>query len=372
MADGLWFPAYETMARHPKVLRLAGLMGIKRREAIGLLVDLFTWALRAADRDGAFRGLCAEDIAVALDYSRKSKLTASLVEAGWLEEEDDGTYRIHDWEDYTGRLYDAKDREDKKKKQNSDRIRRFREREKEESDSTVDPGSVTDSVTPALQAPLQERYTCVTDSVTQPLQKPPCNADVTVYKQEHKQEQGQEEEQRQSFFSASSASVTPEIQLCNALCDAESGPVVSVYLDKINKNASPRSLEILVKYVKRLGADVCMEAINRTRDAGEGKVCWSYLWGILKDFAQNKVHSLADVEALDAKHEQGKSAAKPAYRRPSNGPAPIPDVFGAADQHAREDMESLRRLMEKDKQERERAGKASGPPGENHETGGQL
>ncbi len=223
------------------------------------------------------------------------------------------------------------------------------------------------SVTPALQTALQERYASVTDSVTQALQDAPCNADVTAYKQEHKQEQGQEEEQKQSFSSASSASVTQEIGLCNAPCNAESGPVVSAYLDKINPSASPRSLEILVGYVKTLGADVCMEAINRTLDSGN--VCWGYLWGILKDFAKNKVHSLSDVKALDAKHEREKSVAKPTYRRASNGPAPDPNYRpGEADQLARKDMENLRRLMEQD---RKRAETAPSPPSENHGTGGQ-
>lgn len=43
-----WFEAHDTMGRHPKTLKLAEILKIKRREAVGLLHDLFAWGLFAA------------------------------------------------------------------------------------------------------------------------------------------------------------------------------------------------------------------------------------------------------------------------------------------------------------------------------------
>ena len=82
-----WFEAHDTMARHPKTLKLARLLGTDRRYAVGLLHDLFSWGLYAADKTGALPGLTAQDIAQAMDWPVKKgeALVEALVEAGYLE-----------------------------------------------------------------------------------------------------------------------------------------------------------------------------------------------------------------------------------------------------------------------------------------------
>lgn len=108
-----WFEAHDTMARHPKTLKLARLLNMERRYAVGLLHDLFSWGLYAAGKDGALEGLTAADIAQALDYPPKkgAAVVLALVAAGYLDETPDG-YAIHDWYDYAGKL--AEHREDEK------------------------------------------------------------------------------------------------------------------------------------------------------------------------------------------------------------------------------------------------------------------
>lgn len=108
----MWFEAHETMARHPKTLKLARLLKVDRRYAVGLLHDLFSWGLTAAEKDGALRGMEAADIASALDASgKKGKAVVDcLVEAGYLDLRD-GTYFIHDWYDYAGKLMERKEAE---------------------------------------------------------------------------------------------------------------------------------------------------------------------------------------------------------------------------------------------------------------------
>lgn len=108
-----WFEAHDTMARHPKTLKLARLLGVDRRYAVGLLHDLFSWGLYAAGKDGALEGLTGADIAQALDYPPKKAqaVVEALVESGYLDRSDTG-YVIHNWYNYAGKLNER--REDEK------------------------------------------------------------------------------------------------------------------------------------------------------------------------------------------------------------------------------------------------------------------
>lgn len=112
------------MARHPKTLKLARLLNVERRYAVGLLHDLFSWGLYAAKKDGALKGLTAADIAQALDYSPKkgAAVVLALVAAGYIDEGPDG-YTIHDWYDYAGKLYDSREKNREKNQRYRDRIK---------------------------------------------------------------------------------------------------------------------------------------------------------------------------------------------------------------------------------------------------------
>jgi hypothetical protein len=111
-----WFEAHQTLARHPKTLKLASLLKVERRYAVGLLHDLFSWGLDSAKKDGTLPGLNAEEIASALDYSGKkgSAVINALVESGYLELQN-GSFRIHDWYDYAGKLMDKREADRKRK-----------------------------------------------------------------------------------------------------------------------------------------------------------------------------------------------------------------------------------------------------------------
>lgn len=99
------------MAKHPKTLKLARLLKVDRRYAIGLLHDLFSWALDTAKKDGTLPGLEAEDIASALDIPGKKGIStvSALVESGYLECNIHGMYCVHDWYDYAGKLMDRRE-----------------------------------------------------------------------------------------------------------------------------------------------------------------------------------------------------------------------------------------------------------------------
>lgn len=121
-----WLELHQEMARHKKTLTLARLLKVDRRYAVGLMIDLWSWGLDNADADGNLSGLTADDIAMALDWPMKkaNALISALQQAGWLDNRD-GTYALHDWSDYTGKLSEQREIQ---KEQN--RIRQQRRREK--------------------------------------------------------------------------------------------------------------------------------------------------------------------------------------------------------------------------------------------------
>lgn len=88
---------------------------------------------------------------------------------------------------------------------------------------------------------------------------------------------------------------------------------MTAYLDKVNPMASPDCLDELKGYTEKMGADVCLRAINIALD--EKKTGWSYIRAILRDKLAQGVTCLADWEALDAKRgETGTRAAEPEKR----------------------------------------------------------
>lgn len=119
-----WFEAHDTMARHPKTLKLARLLGQDRRYAVGLLHDLFSWGLYAADKNGCLCGLTDADIAQALDFPAKKAalVVGALADSGYLDRTESG-YAIHDWYDYAGKLYDSREKNREKNQRYRDRKR---------------------------------------------------------------------------------------------------------------------------------------------------------------------------------------------------------------------------------------------------------
>lgn len=135
MVNSIWIELHQEMPRHPKTLALAQALKISRREAVGLLIDLWTWGLNCADEIGHLRGITNEGIAMALDWSGRqaAKLVNALVDCGWIDGEN-GNYSLHDWADYTSRLSD--------KRKDAERKREARKRAKQTDESPENPQNV--------------------------------------------------------------------------------------------------------------------------------------------------------------------------------------------------------------------------------------
>ena len=111
-----WIEFHQTMPRHKKTVRLARELKLSRREAVGLMCDLWCWALDNADKDGTLTDVDAEDIADAMDYPRKQgdKLVDALITCGYMDRVD-GALVLHDWYDYAGKLSEKRETDKKRK-----------------------------------------------------------------------------------------------------------------------------------------------------------------------------------------------------------------------------------------------------------------
>lgn len=102
----------------PKLRRLYKTLGCSKPEAIGILYFLWDWGLDNADEDGALAGLGKDDISRYLyGVSSDCRLNMddvvdALVATGWLDESEDGLV-LHDWYDWQGSYYRAKERRKK-------------------------------------------------------------------------------------------------------------------------------------------------------------------------------------------------------------------------------------------------------------------
>jgi FtsZ-interacting cell division protein YlmF len=85
---------------HPKTLDLCARLGDSKASIYPL--RLWKWACRSA-KTGRLGKISAFAVEKAIDYEpMDGKAFASMVEAGWIDKGQDGSYQIHDWMSYTG------------------------------------------------------------------------------------------------------------------------------------------------------------------------------------------------------------------------------------------------------------------------------
>lgn len=261
-----WYEAHQTLAKHPKTLKLSSLLKCERRYAVGLLHDLFSWGLDAAQKDGSLPGLSAEEIAIALDYTGKKGLqvVAALQKSGYLENED-GTFKIHDWHDYAGKLADKREDDRRRKKEWKERGKNAEKMRKESGNPyvTVPNRTVPNNTTPTSNA--------------------------------HAREEEPEPE--------------PENDL---------GRVMSFYMDKINPVPSMLCVDDLKGYTETLGADVVLHAMGVALN--ERKTAWSYIRAILQRYQRDGVKNMNDVLLAEQEFQARKDGAKNGNDRAAGKP----------------------------------------------------
>ena len=231
-----WFEAHQTMARHPKTLKLARLIKKDRRYAVGLLHDLFSWALDAAQKDGTLNGATADDIAAALDFTGKTGLSVvdALVESGYIEKDDQGLYRVHDWYDYAGKLMDKREIDRARKRAGSHKEFRW--------NSVVIPAEEARNGRGIPFASVPNRTV------------PNLTLGEDIYSTENERKEEKEKKESRN--------------------DPGLAAVMSYYLDNIDQNPPGSRLEFVKAIVETKGAEKVKAALEATVKAGRKDWPW--------------------------------------------------------------------------------------------------
>lgn len=121
-----YVPIYQSVLTHRKTLKLARLLDLDKFSVVGRLIALWTWSMDNAGADGSLADIEPDILADVMSYAGKpSELVEALLTAGFLELDEDSHWRIHDWEQYGGKLIERKDA-------NAARMRAARSRSKPE------------------------------------------------------------------------------------------------------------------------------------------------------------------------------------------------------------------------------------------------
>ena len=136
-----WIEAHQGLSQHPKTKRLARMLNISVREAVGSLFMFWWWAMEYAE-DGDLSDYEATDIADAVQWEgNPEEFLKAMIECGpgnkygFIEKTEDGMF-IHDWEDFSGRYFE-------KREKNRQRQQKFREKNSVTRYENVSNESVT-------------------------------------------------------------------------------------------------------------------------------------------------------------------------------------------------------------------------------------
>lgn len=87
-----------------------------------------------------------------------------------------------------------------------------------------------------------------------------------------------------------------------------SSSAVAEYYDRINAQASPRSMQELLAFEKAMGKAVCSRAMDIALD--NRKATWSYIRAILQRWSAAGVKCVADIDELEQKREQDRDKSR--------------------------------------------------------------
>ena len=97
-----WIELHQSLPQHRKLLALRDALGLRTPAALGHMCLLWLWALDNAP-DGDLSALPARQLAEICQFSerRAGDLAVALRTSGFV----DADWRLHDWGDYTGRVF---------------------------------------------------------------------------------------------------------------------------------------------------------------------------------------------------------------------------------------------------------------------------
>lgn len=159
----LWVKVSAELPRHSKLFKLARRLKISRHEALGYLVQL--WSFVIVNYTNGEINANPDEIAFGVDLNPKVKpqefidalCDCALPNVGFLERTEDGNFRVHDWQEFSGSLEISREK-------NREKLKAWREKKKNKTESKTEN-----------QEQDCNGYVTVTETVTERL----CNGSVT-------------------------------------------------------------------------------------------------------------------------------------------------------------------------------------------------
>lgn len=113
-----WISVHDSI-NGSKLRKLFKALDCSKFEATGILVFLWFWGLNNADKTGKIPFVDTEDIVRELYgvgtgcHLNMEKVVQALFDTGWIDKEEDGSFRLHDWDTWQAQWYKAIDRREK-------------------------------------------------------------------------------------------------------------------------------------------------------------------------------------------------------------------------------------------------------------------
>ena len=117
-----WLEIHQALPTHKKLLAASDSLGVRPAPLLGHLVCFWLWALDNAP-DGDLSGLNETMISRAAQWTKSSKRFVDVLVAVRFLDSVDGSYLIHDWEDYAGKLIDQRNRNKRRQQTYRERLR---------------------------------------------------------------------------------------------------------------------------------------------------------------------------------------------------------------------------------------------------------
>ena len=113
-----WIKVDQNLLSHKKLYKLATILKISEFTAAGHLVALWSWSMQNA-KDGIIHAEDIRAIEINCWRGKKNVFIPALISSKFLEQIDEFTFLLHDWEEYGGKLNEVKIK-------NAERVRKYR------------------------------------------------------------------------------------------------------------------------------------------------------------------------------------------------------------------------------------------------------
>ena len=305
-----WIPVYHTMPKHTKTLKLADALNISRREAMGLLVDLWIWGMDSADKDGLIQ-VTPQGLADVLDWPRRRAkiLVQALVDAGYLDPDRD-VYRLHDWVDYMAPLIDRRQKDAARKR--AERSKKIVGEQKTEDETCDSPQDVTRTVRRMSRGQSTGRHADSPQDVARivPVTSG-CYRNLNRNQKDDKKNNTNRvqarardggEQETDAVEEHPSASQAPE----NPANVPEELDIMQLFANEMGAPPTSRQKRGLEEWCAQIGADLVALAIAETRDHGAQNM--GYLESILRDWQGAGITTVEEAEQRKTAFRQAKQA----------------------------------------------------------------